>query len=172
MQELLNALAACSDERQILLNEPMAAHTTFRVGGPADVLYLPQNATQLKTALDAAQADGVSALVIGNGSNLLVKDGGIRGLVIALGEDFGRIEVEGTVLRAEAGARLSKVAQAAQVAGLSGLEFASGIPGTLGGGVAMNAGAYSGQLSDVLIDAHVLLDGEERVLSREALEMG
>ena len=172
MQELLNALAACSDERQIRLNEPMTAHTTFRVGGPADVLYLPQNATQLKTALDAAQADGVSALVIGNGSNLLVKDGGIRGLVIALGEDFGRIEVEGTVLRAEAGARLSKVAQAAQVAGLSGLEFASGIPGTLGGGVAMNAGAYGGQLSDVLIDAHVLLDGEERVLSREALEMG
>ena len=96
----------------------------------------------------------------------------MRGLVVCLGERFARVEIDGEELRAQAGASLARVASMAQEAGLAGLEFAAGIPGTLGGGVAMNAGAYGGQLSDVLIDASVLLDGEEVTLSREAMEMG
>ena len=175
MQTLLKTLASldCGEgPGQLLLNEPMAAHTTFRVGGPADAMYFPRGTEQLRAALAAAKARGVETLVIGNGSNLLVRDGGVRGLVIVLGEDYARIEIEGTTLRAQAGARLSKVAQMAQEAGLAGLEFASGIPGTLGGGVAMNAGAYGGQLSDVLVEAEVILDGEARRYTNAELEMG
>ena len=172
MQALIRMLQENSEPGQLLLNEPMSAHTTFHVGGPADAMYLPRSEAQLLGALRAAREHGIEALVIGNGSNLLVRDGGIRGLVIALGDDFAQIDVRGNSLYARAGAKLSRVAQAAQRAGLAGLEFASGIPGTLGGGVAMNAGAYGGQLSDVLVAAEVILDGEVRRYEREALEMG
>ena len=172
MQDLLKALCEGAEPGQVLRNEPMAAHTTFRVGGPADIMYFPHSAAQLRRALAVAEDLEIPVLVIGNGSNLLVRDGGVRGLVIALGEDYAAVRIEGNTLTAEAGARLSRVAQAAQAAGLAGLEFASGIPGTLGGGVAMNAGAYGGQISDVLIDAEVLLDGELRTLTRDGLEMG
>ena len=123
-------------------------------------------------ALKLARDYHVPALVVGNGSNLLVRDGGVIGLVIVLGERFSHIEIHDNILTAQAGASLSKVAAAAQSAGLSGLEFASGIPGTLGGGCAMNAGAYGGQLSDALMDAQVLLDSEIRTLSRDEMEMG
>ncbi len=172
MQNLLEALKLFSDPDQILLGEPMAAHTTFRIGGPADVMYLPHSDRQLMQALAEARRCAVPALVIGNGSNLLVRDGGVRGLVIMLGDGFAGIELDGCIMRAQAGVRLSKVAQVAQAAGLAGLEFASGIPGTLGGGVVMNAGAYGGQLSDVLVSADVVLDGEVRTYSLEELEMG
>ena len=172
MKALIEALRALAPEARLLLNEPMSRHTTFRVGGPADVLFMPQSDEQLLGALDAAARCGVPALVIGNGSNLLVRDGGLRGLVIALGEEYGDIRITGNILEAQAGATLAKVAAAAQSHGLSGLEFASGIPGTLGGGCAMNAGAYNGQLSDVLVDARVLLDGCLQTFPREGLEMG
>ena len=172
MNDLIAALRGFARVDQIKLDEPMARHTTFRVGGAADVFFMPESAEQVARALDAARAAGVSAVVIGNGSNLLVRDGGIRALVIALGEGFSAIEVDGNVILAQAGAPLSRVAAAAQAAGLSGLEFASGIPGTLGGGCAMNAGAYGGQLSDVLIDAQVLMNGEIGTLSREDMQMG
>ena len=144
----------------------------MRVGGPADVFFLPDCAAQVKQALEIARELGLPALLMGNGSNLIVRDGGVRALVICLGERFARVDIDGEVLTAQAGATLARVASMAQEAGLAGLEFAGGIPGTLGGGVAMNAGAYGGQLSDVLIEACVLLDGEEVILSREALEMG
>ena len=166
MDRLIKALSAFACEDQILVNEPMSRRTTFRVGGPADVLFLPQCGAQVLRALEAARSAGVPAHVIGNGSNLLVRDGGIRGLVIALGEGMSTISREGDVVAAQAGASLARVAAFAQAEGLSGLEFASGIPGTLGGGCAMNAGAYGGQLSDALIDAEVLLDGGVLLLQR------
>ena len=172
MDQMLTALRGFARDDQIRLDEPMSRRTTFRVGGPADVFFLPESAEQLVKALDAARAAHVPAVVIGNGSNLLVRDKGIRGLVIALGEGFAGINVDGEVIEAQAGASLAKLASAAQAAGLSGLEFASGIPGTLGGGCAMNAGAYGGQLCDVLIDARVLLDGELRTLTRDGMQMG
>ena len=160
---LLERLHTLATDEQILVNEPMA---TMRVGGPADVLFLPDSIEEVAKALAWAGELGVPALLMGNGSNLIVRDGGVRGLVISLGERFSRIRVQGEELTAQAGASLKRVAAAAQEAGLSGLEFAAGIPGTLGGGVAMNAGAYGGQVSDVLVDAQVLLDGEAATLTR------
>lgn len=170
MQTLYNAIAEFAPGR-VLMNEPMCRHTTFRVGGSADVMFFPQSSEELQRAMALARAQGADVLVIGNGSNLVVRDGGVRGLVIVLGEHMARISVEGACLRAQAGAMLARVSAAAQEAGLSGLEFASGIPGTLGGGCAMNAGAYGGQLSDVLSCAAVLLDGEVRTLSRDEMQM-
>ncbi|MBQ6348831.1 MAG: UDP-N-acetylmuramate dehydrogenase [Clostridia bacterium] len=172
MSQLIEALSAIAGSHQILENEPMSRHTTFRVGGPADVLFLPESEEQLVQALSIAREAGVPCVVIGNGSNLVVKDGGIRGLVIALGEGMAAIVRTGETLTAWAGASLARVSAYAQASGLSGLEFASGIPGTLGGGCAMNAGAYGGQLSDVLVDARVLLDGEVRTLTVEEMQMG
>lgn len=172
MSQLIEALSAIAGSHQILENEPMSRHTTFRVGGPADVLFLPESEEQLLWALSIAREAGVPCFVIGNGSNLVVKDGGIRGLVIALGEGMAAIARAGETLTAWAGASLARVSAYAQASGLSGLEFASGIPGTLGGGCAMNAGAYGGQLSDVLVDARVLLDGEVRTLTVEEMQMG
>ena len=171
MQHLLNTLRKIAPNR-VLENAPMSRYTTFRVGGPADALFLPASVEELQQALAAAKAEGIPACLIGNGSNLIVRDGGIRGLVIVLGEPFSELRVEGAQVWAQAGARLSAVAAAAQRAGLAGLEFASGIPGTLGGGCAMNAGAYGGELKDVLLWADVLLDGELRRLSRDEMEMG
>ena len=172
MEALLEALRALAREDQILRDEPMSRHTTFRVGGPADVFFMPESEDQAIGAFSAAAAAGVPALVIGNGSNLLVRDGGIRGLVIALGEGMAAIARVENVITAWAGASLKRVSAYAQAAGLSGLEFASGIPGSLGGGCAMNAGAYGGQLSDALIDAEVYLNGEVRTLTRDEMQMG
>ena len=171
MQNLLNRLRALGQDR-VLENEPMSRHTTFRVGGAAEAVFLPASSEEVLLAISAAKECGVEYRVIGNGSNLLVKDGGLKGLTIILGEKYAEIRVEGARIAAQAGAMLSRVSSAACEAGLSGLEFASGIPGTLGGGCAMNAGAYGGQLSDVLVSAEVLLEGEVKTLSRDELEMG
>lgn len=172
MKALYETLRARSGAEQFLWDEPMSRHTTFRVGGPADLMYFPESEAQIGAALEAARTRDIPVLVMGNGSNMIVRDGGVRGLVIVLGERFSQIQVQGSILTAQAGASLAKVATAAQGAALSGLEFASGIPGSLGGGCAMNAGAYGGQLSDVLLDARVLQDGEVRALTREEMEMG
>lgn len=171
MQKLLDALRTMGAER-VFEREPMCRHTTFRVGGPADIMFFPASEAEFMQARCAAQEAGVAVTLIGNGSNLLVGDGGIRGLVIVMGEPFSAIKVVGERIYAQAGARLTRLAAAAQEAGLSGLEFASGIPGSVGGGCAMNAGAYGGQMSDVLLSARVLLDGEVTVLDRVGMEMG
>ena len=171
MQKLAQALRALNGGK-LLENEPMAKHTTFRVGGNADLMFFAESREAVVEALNAAAEMKIPAMVIGNGSNLIVGDRGIRGLVIVLGEDFAQIRVEGNLITAQAGAMLSRVSAAAQEHGLAGLEFASGIPGTLGGGCAMNAGAYGGELKDVLIWADVLLDGEIRRLSVQEMEMG
>jgi len=172
MRRLIDELYSIAGSHQILENEPMSRHTTFRVGGPADVLFLPESEDQLLRALAIAREAGVPCIVLGNGSNLVVRDGGIRGLVIVLGEGMAAIVRAGDTLTAWAGASLARVSAYAQASGLSGLEFASGIPGTLGGGCAMNAGAYGGQLSDALIDARVLLDGEVKTLTVDEMQMG
>ena len=172
MRQLIDRLYSIAGSHQILENEPMSRHTTFRVGGPADVLFLPESEAQLIQGMSIARETGTPCVVIGNGSNLVVRDGGIRGLVIALGEGMAAIVRTGDTLTAWAGASLARVAAYAQASGLAGLEFASGIPGTLGGGCAMNAGAYGGQLSDVLIDARVLLNGEARTLTVDEMRMG
>ena len=137
----------------------MKEHTTFRVGGPADLFIMPKDAEELKDAIEILRKYDTPVMVIGNGSNLLVKDGGIRGLVIRLCRDMQHIEVHGNRIRAQAGAMMSTLSMAAAEANLAGLTFASGIPGTVGGGVYMNAGAYGSQISAVLTASEYLRDG-------------
>ena len=168
----MDELYALSSPGQVLEHEPMSAHTTFRVGGPADVLFMPSSPKQLVSAMELAKGHGVPCLVIGNGSNLLVKDGGIRGLVIEVGENMAAVRVEGNTLLAQAGVKLSTLSRAALSASLTGLEFASGIPGSLGGAVAMNAGAYGGEMVQVLTRAEVYASGRRMTLTRDELQMG
>ena len=161
---LADTLRAATSIAQVLEHEPMARHTTMRVGGPAEILFSPASEGELLFAVREAKRAGAPFRIIGNGSNLLVLDGGLPGLTIRLGEAFSKISVDGNQIRAQAGALLSRVAAAARDASLTGLEFASGIPGSAGGGMAMNAGAYGGQLSDVFEGCRAL-DPETGIIS-------
>ena len=161
---LADTLRAATSTAQVLEHEPMARHTTMRVGGPAEILFSPASEGELLFAVREAKRAGAPFRIIGNGSNLLVLDGGLPGLTIRLGEAFSKISVDGNQIRAQAGTLLSRVAAAARDASLTGLEFASGIPGSVGGGMAMNAGAYGGQLSDVFEGCRAL-DPETGIIS-------
>ena len=172
MQLFLQALREILPEGRIEMNAPMARLTTFRIGGPADIVARPASEAEAVAVLRLAESSRVPAVVLGNGSNVIVRDGGIRGLVVLLGEDLANISVDGCRITAEAGAPLSRVAQAALGAGLAGLEFASGIPGSVGGACVMNAGAYDGQLRDVLIQARVYHASEVRTWKKAEMEMG
>ena len=156
----------------IFMEEPMKKHTTFRVGGPADVLVQPDE-TALAAILALCRQYHVSYSFIGNGSNLLVGDKGIRGVVIEMTDPMGNIEVDGTKITAQAGAMLSKIANTAASNGLGGMEFAAGIPGSVGGAVVMNAGAYGGEMKDIIEKVYVLDEnGSQLELDRDALELG
>lgn len=167
----------------LMQDEPMKKHTTFRIGGPADY-YAEPDVSQISKLIEIAKACDMPVTVIGNGSNLLVGDKGIRGLVIGIGKGLSEIDVteavaqqstvqgNGHVITAGAGAILAAVAAKAAEASLSGLEFASGIPGSVGGAVVMNAGAYGGEIKDVLIDATVLTaEGELKTVTRDELDL-
>lgn len=155
-EQLLNALSQAFPQKQILQNAPMSRYTTLRLGGPADVLVEVADGRQLSAAITIARELDVPVTVLGNGSNLLVRDGGIRGLVIHLGDLFAEISEPAPLpdgrfaLTAQTGAPLQKLANRAADAALTGLEFAGGIPGTVGGAVYMNAGAYGGEMKDVV----------------------
>lgn len=151
-EEVLCALGAIVGEDGVLLVEPMSNHTTFKIGGPADAFVLPRTDDELVRVLNTCAIAELSTYVVGNGSDLLVGDRGIRGIVVCLRENFQKVEVDAARGRitAEAGALLRDVALAAAEAGLSGLEPLWGIPATVGGACFMNAGAYGGQTSDVL----------------------
>lgn len=156
----------------IFMEEPMKKHTTFRVGGPADVLVQPDE-TALAAILALCRQYHVSYSFIGNGSNLLVGDKGIRGVVIEMTDPMGNIEVDGTKITAQAGAMLSKIANTAASNGLGGMEFAAGIPGSVGGAVVMNAGAYGGEMKDIIEKVYVLDEnGAQLELDRDALDLG
>lgn len=156
----------------IFMEEPMKKHTTFRVGGPADVLVQPDE-TALAAILALCRQYHVSYSFIGNGSNLLVGDKGIRGVVIEMTDPMGNIEVDGTKITARAGAMLSKIANTAASNGLGGMEFAAGIPGSVGGAVVMNAGAYGGEMKDIIEKVYVLDEnGAQLELDRDALDLG
>lgn len=157
---------------EVKIREPMKRHTSFRAGGPADWYVAPENADELTAVCRACQKAGSRFYVIGNGSNLLVSDEGYCGVIIST-EKFGKLEVTGKNLKAGAGVLLSKAASAALKAGLSGLEFAAGIPGSIGGAVVMNAGAYGSEMKDVLKSATVLdPDGNVLTLDTKELELG
>lgn len=156
----------------IFMEEPMKKHTTFRVGGPADVLVQPDE-TALAAILALCRQYHVPYSFIGNGSNLLVGDKGIRGVVIEMTDPMGNIEVDGTKITAQAGAMLSKIANTAASNGLGGMEFAAGIPGSVGGAVVMNAGAYGGEMKDIIEKVYVLDEnGAQLELNRDALDLG
>lgn len=158
---------------RIRYNEPMQDHTTFRIGGPADIMVMPESVPEIMRVLEWVRKRDLPYLVIGEGSNLLVKDGGIRGVVIKLGPGFSRVEFRGTEVEAQAGVKVSRLAALAADRGLSGLEFAEGIPGSLGGAVYMNAGAYGGEMSQIIKEVTVISEsGEITVLEKPALEFG
>ncbi len=157
----------------MLLSESMKKHTTFRIGGPADYFLMPQSEKEAADAVAVCREERVPYSIVGNGSNLLVSDGGYRGVVIQLYKEMSRVQAEGTHIYAQAGASLAKVAAAAMEAGLAGFEFAAGIPGTLGGACVMNAGAYGGEMKDVLANVTVLDEsGRIRKLAGSELELG
>ncbi len=147
---LESRLRKADGQLSLVRNALMARYTTLHLGGPADLLACPTTPSQVQLLLKAAYELDVPAIIIGNGSNLLVRDGGVRGLVIRMCRDMQHIEVHGDLLRCEAGAMMSTASMAAAEANLAGLTFASGIPGTVGGGVYMNAGAYGGEMSQVV----------------------
>lgn len=156
-----------------LVNEPMSEHTTLKLGGPADYLVFPRSAEEIAAMFAEAGAYGLPVTVIGHGSNLLVLDGGIRGLVICVGKNMRKITRDGNRITAQAGAMLGSVALEAAEAGLSGLEFASGIPGTVGGGVTMNAGAYDGEMAQVVTEVRgVFPDGQKVRFSNVEMAFG
>lgn len=160
------------EEKNVFIDEPMRKHTYFKVGGPADILVSPETIEQVIGLLKLCISKKVPHHIIGNGSNLLVKDGGIRGVVIKLCS-LNQIEVEEDKITVMSGALLSEVSNAALQNSLAGLEFACGIPGTMGGAVTMNAGAYGGEMVDV-IETALVLDEQcnLKVLTNEELELG
>lgn len=161
------------EEHQILKDEPMKNHTTFRLGGPADLYLCPDRVEQVQKILEVCKEEELPYFILGNGSNLLVSDEGFRGVVIQIYKNINQIQVEGERIRAQAGALLSSIAKKAAQAELTGMEFASGIPGTLGGASMMNAGAYGGEMKDILASVTVLTpQGEVLVLDSSQLHMG
>ncbi len=148
-------------------------HTTFRVGGPADYFVMPESSGEVQQVISLCREEKMPYYVIGNGSNLLVSDEGYRGVILQIYRTMSRIEAEGTLIRAQAGALLSAIAAKAYENSLTGFEFAAGIPGTIGGASVMNAGAYGGEMKDVIRSVTVLdRDGKIRKIEREDLEMG
>lgn len=157
----------------ILIDEPMSRHTTFRVGGPADFFVTPKAKEEVRDVIRICKEAGMPYYIIGNGSNLLVSDAGYRGVIVQIYKEMNELKVEGDLVKAQAGALLSGIAAKALGAELSGFEFASGIPGTIGGACVMNAGAYGGEMKDVL-ESVTVLTGEGKIieLGRNELELG
>ncbi len=170
---VIEALKGFVRSENVHIQESMAAHTTFRVGGPADCLVELENTEQLQKVQHYLKQIEMPYVVLGNGSNVLVSDEGYRGIVLQIGNRMNRIMVEGNCVIAQAGALMSQIARVAMENGLTGLEFASGIPGTVGGGVVMNAGAYGGEMSQVVTKVTVVnAEGEILELENETMEFG
>ncbi|MDO4474482.1 MAG: UDP-N-acetylmuramate dehydrogenase [Eubacteriales bacterium] len=172
-QNLYEKFVEALAPERVLINEPMSKHTTFRIGGPADYFVMPASEEELKQVLSVCREEEIPYYIIGNGSNLLVSDHGYRGVIIQIYKEMNEIRVEGNRICAQAGALLSKIGMEALGAGLAGFEFAHGIPGTLGGACVMNAGAYGGEMKDVLLDVTVIDEnGDLKKIAKEDLELG
>ena len=171
-QDFYQKLTGILSEEKIRRDEPMKTHTTFRVGGPADYFVMPETAEEVQRVTELCRTEEVPCYVIGNGSNLLVSDDGYRGVILQIYRSMSGISVQGNIIRAQAGALLSAIAAKACENSLTGFEFAAGIPGTIGGASVMNAGAYGGEMKDVLKSVTVLDSaGQIRRIDRENLEM-
>lgn len=176
-QEFKNELQDILKEGSLRVKEPMKSHTTFRIGGPADFYAIPSTEDELTALVRLCNQHEVPFFILGNGSNLLVSDDGFEGVVIEVKDQLAQIQIEKcgeqTKVTAGAGVLLSRLAREIAEESLAGFEFASGIPGTLGGAIAMNAGAYGGEIKDHIVSARILTrSGEVKVLSKEELELG
>lgn len=160
MQQLTGKLKNILSEDQLLFNDPMKNHTSFKIGGNADIIILPRSIEEIKNIINYCLEFSINYYIIGKGTNLLVKDKGFRGVIIKLLNNFNNLEVNGKNIKACAGVTLQKLAKTALENSLTGLEFSFGIPGTIGGGTCMNAGAYGGELKDVIKSVTVLHKNE------------
>lgn len=172
-QSFYDKLTSVIAKERVYVDEPMSRHTTFRVGGPADFFVTPKAKEEVRDVIRICKEAGMPYYIIGNGSNLLVSDAGYRGVIVQIYKEMNEVKVEGDLVKAQAGALLSGIAAKALGAELSGFEFASGIPGTIGGACVMNAGAYGGEMKDVL-ESVTVLTGEGKIieLGRNELELG
>ena len=167
------ALRELLGEECVLIDEPLKPHTSFRVGGPADFYLLPENVPALQKTLSFLKNEEIPYFIMGNGSNLLVSDDGFKGAVIRFGKNMESVRLDGLTIHAESGASLASVARTAAKAELTGLEFAGGIPGSIGGACVMNAGAYGGEMKQVLKNVRCLNEQfEEEVISGDDLQLG
>lgn len=172
-EQLYMKLIDILGDTNALLNEPMKNHTTFRIGGPADYFVTPDSLDGVSRVIALANETGIPYFIMGNGSNLLVSDDGYRGMIIHIGKKFSKIEHIGDTLIAQAGVPLAAVAKEALNQGLTGFEFAGGIPGTLGGAVSMNAGAYGGEMKHVLLSVKAIApDGSILEIDAKDMRLG
>ncbi len=172
-RSIYNELSGIITDEQIKLEEPMKNHTTFRIGGPAKVFVTPRTSEEVRAIVTVCRKGKIPYYIVGNGSNLLVSDQGYEGVIIQIYREMNEIRVEGDTVTAQAGALLSAIANRALEEGLAGLEFASGIPGTLGGACIMNAGAYGGEMKDVIREVTLLTpEGEVRAVPANQMEFG
>ena len=169
MNHIFDILSSALPEMKISRMESMKNHTTFRIGGPAKLFIEPKNEDELSKCYKLLKENGVEPIILGRGSNLLVRDEGIDGAIIHFGEDFAAIDLEGSTVCAEAGASLAAVASAALQNSLAGMEFAHGIPGSLGGALYMNAGAYGGEMSQI-VETVRYMDADGSIREREVAE--
>ena len=166
-------LAGIVGYENIMADEPMSKHTTFQAGGNADIFVMPQSAEEVRDIVRCLKENDTAFYVTGNGSNLLVSDDGFRGVIVNIGRNISRIVTVGEEITAGAGAPLIAISNEALSEGLTGMEFASGIPGTLGGACVMNAGAYGGEMKDILKEVTVLdSEGNIKTLPASELELG
>ncbi|MBK5244777.1 MAG: UDP-N-acetylmuramate dehydrogenase [Eubacteriaceae bacterium] len=172
MEELIKKLNAVMASENIRRNEPMKNYTSFKVGGPVDILLMPQTKQEVAEALSICRDTDISLYIMGNGSNLLVQDGGVRGIILQT-KALKHVEIDGETLMAEPGITLKDLADIALEEKLTGLEFASGIPGTLGGAVTMNAGAYDGEMKNIVASIEVIDEnGNLKTIPVEACDFG
>jgi len=154
----LKSLRHVLNKYNVLYDEPLSGHTTFKIGGPADALVLPESRDGLYKLINLLKNCDIRFMIIGNGSNLLFSDNGYRGVIIKISRNMSDIDIKNNIIYTQSGAFLSKIAQEAMKASLTGLEFACGIPGTVGGAVYMNAGAYGDEIKDIFLSAEILAD--------------
>ena len=169
--KIYEELSKLTNSNNIKLNESMKKHSSFKVGGPADIMILPENELELKSILKTLNANNIPFCIIGNGSNLLVRDNGIRGVVIKISSHFNKISISGNIITAQAGALLPVIAQQALKNNLQGFEAVAGIPGTLGGAIRMNAGAHGGEMKDIVTSVRVMdYEGAIKTLSNDEMK--
>ncbi len=172
-QDQIQTLTELLKEDQIFLQEPLSRHTTFRIGGPADCLVEIRRKEEIGPVIRFAEKEGLPWFILGRGSNLLVSDEGYHGIVLHISPEMNQVHIDGNRVTAQAGILNSQLASILQKEGLAGFEFAAGIPGTLGGGIYMNGGAYGGEMKDILESVTALTpSGEIVVLPKESLKLG